>query len=73
MIFPSLFFSVHFQQKSLILLTILLLPVKIRKPVFIYVKHFSVLVRRSEHSEDLTIQFHPVHSVDHRYESASQQ
>ena len=30
-------------RKSLIFLTILLLPVKIRKPVFISVKHLSVL------------------------------
>ena len=51
-------------RKSLIFLTILLLPVKIRKPVFIYVKHLSVLVRCSEHPEGITIPFHRIHSVD---------
>ena len=37
------------------------------------VKHLSVRIRRSEHPEDITIPFHRVHSVDHHYESASQQ
>ena len=57
-------------RKSLVFLTILLLPVKIRKPVFISVKHLSVLVRCSEHPEDITIPFHRVHSVGHYYDSA---
>ena len=57
-------------RKSLVFLTILLLPVKIRKPVFISVKHLSVLVRCSEHPEDVTIPFHRVHSVGHNYASA---
>lgn len=57
-------------RKSLVFLTILLLPVKIRKPVFISVKHLSVLVRCSEHPEDITIPFHRVHSVGHHYDSA---
>ena len=57
-------------RKSLVFLTILLLPVKIRKPVFISVKHLSVLVRCSEHPEDVTIPFHRVHSVGHHYDSA---
>lgn len=56
-------------RKSLVFLTILLLPVKIRKPVFISVKHLSVLVRCSEHPEDITIPFHRVHSVGHHYDS----
>ena len=62
--------SQHKSKKSLIFLTILLLPVKIRKPVFISVKHLSVLVRCSEHPEDITIPFHRVHSVGHHYDSA---
>ena len=57
-------------RKSLVFLTILLLPVKIRKPVFISVKHLSVLVRCLEHPEDVTIPFHRVHSVGHHYDSA---
>lgn len=57
-------------RKSLVFLTILLLPVKIRKPVFISVKYLSVLVRYSEHPEDITIPFHRVHSVGHHYDSA---
>ena len=62
--------SQHKSKKSLIFLTILLLPVKIRKLVFISVKHLSVLVRCSEHPEDITIPFHQVHSVGHHYDSA---
>ena len=62
--------SQHKSKKSLIFLTILLLPVKIRKPVFISVKHLLVLIRCSEHPEDVTIPFHRVHAVGHHYDSA---
>ena len=58
-------------RKSLVFLTILLLPVKIRKPVFILVNHLSVLVRCSEHPEDITIPFHRVHSVGHQKDGSS--
>ena len=32
-----------------------------------------ILIRCSEHPEDITIPFHQVHAVGHHYDSASQQ